>query len=114
LLRWVGDDSFMDVRAWIVTRGRAVLDRVIEDPDSLVEVAADQDNAFVESYGGLVYRAYKDATGQAPPRTAPAGAVDLTGVRVNLKDEQAVRAHFPRLIALRAAAHGSGDSPGAE
>jgi hypothetical protein len=99
LLGWVGDDSFGDVRDWLISHGRSTFERVVEDPDSLVDLDRDRDNAFVESYGGLTYRAYLAVTGTEPPRTPPSGQLDPVGTRTNLKDENAVRAAFPRLAA---------------
>jgi hypothetical protein len=63
---WVGDDSFRDVRAWIVSHGRSVVDRVVENPDSLADLAYDEDNAFEEGFDGIAYECYQDVAGHLP------------------------------------------------
>jgi hypothetical protein len=110
LLGWVGDDSFRDVRAWIATQGPDVLDRVAADPDSLVDLAGDSDNAFVEAFDSLVYDAYTTVTGEEPP--ARYGPTYPAGARTDLKDEDATRARFPRLSAWRAANTATEDAEG--
>lgn len=66
LLGWIGDDSFSDVQAWLISHGQATFERVVAEPDNLVELAWDQENAFVESYGGLIHKAHVAVTGEPP------------------------------------------------
>ena len=101
MLGWFGDDSFRDFRAWIITHGQAAVSRVIKDPDNLVDLAWDRENAFVESFDGLVYRAYLAVTGHEPPQDGPHALLDPTGECVDVRDEAAVRVLFPRLAAFR-------------
>lgn len=107
LLGWVGDDSFMDFRGWLISHGRTVFERVVADPDSIADLADDRDNALsedAEELGPIAgYEVYQEVAGQDPPRSQPQGRLDPTGERVDLKDELAVRARFPRLWELRRA-----------
>jgi hypothetical protein len=101
LLGWVGDDSFGDVRAWIISHGREATERVIADPDSLADLAGDHHNAFVEDFHSLAAEAYEDVAG-APPLvdTSVARAGGPIGERIDLKDPAAVTRRFPRLAAI--------------
>jgi Protein of unknown function (DUF4240) len=107
LLGWVGDDSFMDFRGWLISHGRIVFERVVADPDSLADLADDRDNALsvhAEQLGPIAgYEVYQEVTGQDPPRSESRGRLDPAGERVDLEDELAVRARFPRLWELRRA-----------
>jgi hypothetical protein len=98
LLGWVGDDSFRDVRAWIVSHGRSVVDMVVENPDSLAELAFDEDNAFEEGFDGIAYKTYQSVAGHLPEFERGSG--DPAGERTNLKDRAAVTTRFPRLAEL--------------
>ncbi len=102
LLGFVSDDFFSDVRAWLVSYGRATVDRVAVDPDSLVELADDAEalnNGDAELLSMLVWTAWsqlaEDSCTDLPPSEVP--SYGPTGVRVDLKDVGAVRLHFPRL-----------------
>jgi hypothetical protein len=101
LLGWVGDDSFRDVRAWIVTHGRDVVHRIAEDADNLADLAADQDQAFVEAFDGLIYENYRAVAGAYPPAEPAHEPIEPAGERTNLKDQAAVSGRFPRLATLR-------------
>jgi hypothetical protein len=104
LLGRFGDDSFLDVRAWIVTHGREQFERIVADPDALADLDEDRGNAFAESFGAIVYRAYVAATAaEPPPGPGPRGPYELTGERTDLDNEQLLATRFPRLAAIRAA-----------
>lgn len=102
LLGFVSDDFFSDVRAWIISHGRGVVDRIAADPDALVELASDVEalnTGDAEALGMLVWQMWEELTGDCggefPPSEAPSHGP--TGVRTDLKDVDAVRRHFPRL-----------------
>lgn len=103
LLGWVSDDFFGDVRAWIIGHGRRVVDRIVDDPDSLVELAGDTaalETGDAESLNMLVLSVWAELMGNygLPPSSLP--AYGPTGDRIDLKDGLLVRARFPRLAAL--------------
>jgi hypothetical protein len=57
LLGFVSDDFFDDVRAWIISHGRTTVDRVVADPETLVELADDidaTDTGDAERFGMLI------------------------------------------------------------
>jgi hypothetical protein len=100
LLGWVGDDSFRDVRAWIVSHGRSVVHQVVEDPDSLADLDEDRENAFVESFDGIDYKSYRAVAGHDPVYVPTVRMPDPAGERANLKDAAVVARRFPRLAEL--------------
>ncbi len=102
LLGFVSDDFFSDIRAWIVSHGRAAVDRIVADPDALVTLVGDRQTAesgAAEDLGMLVWSVWAELTGvdadEFPPSPVPSNGP--TGDRTDLKNQEAVRARFPRL-----------------
>lgn len=52
------DDGFIDFRSWLISQGRDVYMRVIQDPDSLAEVEIPKEGADFEAYGYVTINAY--------------------------------------------------------
>ncbi|GLY91336.1 DUF4240 domain-containing protein [Actinoallomurus iriomotensis] len=114
LMGWVIDDSFGDFRAWLISRGRASFEAVVENPDNLADLADEllvTQWAVAEQLDPIVrWVAYEAATGEFPPEhpvDAP-GQGRPRGERIDLADERAVREHFPRLRELRRPARHEG------
>ena len=62
------DDGFEYFRGWLISRGRAVYERALENPDSLAsEYDPEQDDYELESLLYVSQRAYEDVTGQDMP-----------------------------------------------
>jgi uncharacterized protein DUF4240 len=99
-LGWFGDDSFIDFRGWLVSRGRTVFEKVIADPDSLADDPEDRDGPFAEDWSALIHDVYEAKTGQLLPPPAVKGPIDPAGVRIDVNDPAAVARSFPRLAAL--------------
>jgi hypothetical protein len=102
LLGWVSDDFFDDVRAWIISHGRAAVDRVVAEPDSLVDLAFDRaavESGDAERLNMLLMSVWREISGDCDDEMPDSDydGNDPTGERTDLKDEQAVRARFPRL-----------------
>jgi hypothetical protein len=54
------DDSFMDFRAWLISKGEAAYDEALKNPDSLVDVVTEQDgDAQVESLNYAASQAWE-------------------------------------------------------
>ena len=77
----MSDDSFDYFRTWVVSRGRAVFEAAVQDPDSLASVEPDGDEDG-ESFGYVVHEVFEELTGDelhdllpdtehAPPRGEP-------------------------------------------
>ncbi len=58
------DDGFIDFRYALISRGRDVYERALEDPDSIV----DADVASNEDFGYIASDAYEELTGEEMPR----------------------------------------------
>jgi len=62
------DDGFEYFRGWLISRGRAVYERALEDPDSLAaEVDPEQDDYELESLLYASMRAYEEVAGEPMP-----------------------------------------------
>ena len=61
------DDSFDYFRAWLISKGRSVFERTIENPDSLIEFFSDIDNSDFPENEEILYAAldaYEEVTGK--------------------------------------------------
>jgi len=60
-----GDDGFMDFRGWLISQGKAVFDRTLRDPDSLVDVAhrGRAGMCFFPDIAFIASRLYEERTG---------------------------------------------------
>lgn len=52
------DDGFIDFRSWLISLGRDVYMRVLQDPDSLVDVDIPRAGADFEAYGYVAIEPY--------------------------------------------------------
>ncbi|GIF51970.1 uncharacterized protein DUF4240 [Asanoa ferruginea] len=93
----VDDEDFMLVQDWIVSHGRAVLERVKTDPDRLVELMADRHNARIDWFCGLPVEAHIARLGCPPAMDDRPGPAELAGAAIDLTDEREVRRCFPRI-----------------
>jgi len=103
LLGFVSDDFFGDVRGWIISHGREVVQSVAADADSLVELAHDVSGAnsdAVEDLGCLVDHLWEEFTGNEDVPESE-GEWNLAGQQIDLRDIAVVRSVFPRLVAFR-------------
>lgn len=104
LLGFVSDDFFSDVRAWIISHGRMVLEKVAADPDMLVDLASDVhsvNSAAAEELGDLVWHLWERLSGEDENLPEGRPSADLSGDRIDLKDWSVVRARFPQLTEFR-------------
>jgi hypothetical protein len=96
------DDGFEYFRGWLISRGRAVYEKALSDPDSLTTEFDPQCDAHeLESLLGITRRAYEHATGNEIPardRTFP----KIAGEQWNADDLDAM---LPRLTARFKAVH---------
>jgi hypothetical protein len=99
LLGTLDDDTFLAVQDWIVSHGRQTMQRIQDDPDSLVDVAADRHNARIDWFCGLPMDVHIAVTGAPCTVYGPPGPDTLAGTPVDLTDEIRARRCFPRLTA---------------
>jgi hypothetical protein len=88
------DDGFEYFRGWLISRGRAVYEKALANPDSLAtEYDPDCDCYELESLLYVGHRAYEDSTGKIMPerqRTFP----ELVGEQL---EEENLDEMFPQL-----------------
>lgn len=53
------DDSFIDFRSWLISRGNEVYMNAMRDPDSLAGVPLENEKINFEEFGSVAYHAYE-------------------------------------------------------
>jgi hypothetical protein len=61
------DDSFMDFRAWLISRGRAIYEAALRDADSLADEMNQTEDPEFELFGSIPNKTYRSMTGQNFP-----------------------------------------------
>lgn len=62
------DDGFIDFRAWLMSRGRAVTERAVADADSLADLGVEMDCASFEAFGYVMLDVFRARADGAFPR----------------------------------------------
>ncbi|WP_433183325.1 DUF4240 domain-containing protein [Actinoallomurus sp. CA-150999] len=103
LLGGCGDDTFGDFRAWLIAQGRAALEQVAAEPDSLADLTKSWTEATyraAEVMGYQVFSVYEEKTGSCDmPLTEwdlPRGPSGSSG---KIATRELAYAHYPRLAA---------------
>jgi hypothetical protein len=116
----MSDDSFMDFRAWLISRGRAVYETVLADPDALADAVPGLivgEGHSAELYGAVAAELYEDRCGESPPNdfercralveaSIPAAERALRDSPLATawwEDDDSLERLYPRLAALVAA-----------
>lgn len=89
-----GDDTFMDFRSALISRGRAAFEKALVDPDSLADEDLDEEQFFYEGYQYAVTEGVEQAAGRVVMKTPTPG--EPSG---EAWDEATVGERFPRLRA---------------
>jgi hypothetical protein len=96
------DDAFEDFRTWLIRHGHVVFERVLEDPDSLVELSWDEDEedfGEAESWGYQVYEEWDRRHDQPLHLAGELDHEEPAGDPFPEDDEAYNLQHFPRLSA---------------
>ena len=88
------DDSFMDFRYWLISRGKDLYTKILNDPDSLVEVA-DLDLRY-EEFCYAACKIFEVITGSEVPSAELSFEVDM-GEEWDPDDENEAMKRLPRL-----------------
>ncbi|MFI0778873.1 DUF4240 domain-containing protein [Streptomyces sp. NPDC021212] len=103
LLGGVSDDAFEAFRYWLIGQGRDVFEGALHDPDALAELLDDFDDQVdgdCEDLGFAADEAYEQLTGAVLPELELPGRPDEpAGATVDLEDDEALAARYPRLWA---------------
>jgi hypothetical protein len=99
---WVSTDAFQDFRSWLVSRGRAVYEASLADPDSLAETLEPGDDIEFEEFCYIAGRVWAEKTGRnrqemSGPSGPPSQSSGPDGP--NFANEEELRRRFPRLWA---------------
>lgn len=96
------DDSFSDFRSSLISRGRAVFERALSDPDSLADLGLTEEDACYEGYAYAVTDAEQAVLGDVGSRATPFPS-DPSGEQWDEDDDESLAARFPRLHAAYSA-----------
>lgn len=88
-----GDDSFVDFRASLISRGRSAFERALSDPDTLADEDFSESNWFYEGYQYAVTEGVEAVAGKRPRRQMPSRPSGAEW------QEDKVYALFPKLSA---------------
>jgi hypothetical protein len=107
------DDGFHYFRAWLISRGRAVYEAAVANPDSLAGLTdPDRDDYEFEDLWGVALRAYKDATGQDMPPVPFRWPAKPRGRRWDFDDHEQVARRLPKLTKVYLAEPGAAPDRG--
>lgn len=104
---YMSDDGFLDFRAWLISRGKAVYLAALKDPDSLAGLEIPKRTRF-ESYGYVAYDAYREICEDdvyAEMDANPLTKAQKADIRAEIEyfphevDAPHVRNHLPNLCA---------------
>jgi len=85
------DDGFTDFRSGLISRGRKVFESALSDPDSLVDVASEDDDAGYiphEEFAYVAAQVYEKKTGSEMPYEEIPYPSDPTGENWDFDDEE--------------------------
>jgi hypothetical protein len=101
LLGRVEEEDLDNIYDWVISHGRVLAARVLDDPDNLVDLAADVGSARADWFDEFMTEAHITVTGTWPLGFDPDGPDEMVGEHTDLADRDAVNKRFPRLAAFR-------------
>lgn len=93
------DDEFERFRGWLLTRGREAFERVVEDPDALVDFLPPGEKAECEQMLYVAALAHEAVTGDFPE--GPQFHMPNLGKGFDFDDANEMQTRYPRLWARR-------------
>ena len=95
------DDGFHYFRAWLISRGRAVYEAAVTDPDTLAgKTDPDRDDYEFEEFGYAAREVYEELTGEEMPPNRVSDPARPKGRRWDFDDDDAVARKLPKLAAV--------------
>lgn len=97
------DDGFEYFRAWLISRGRAVFEAAVANPDTLAaHIDPDDDDHEFEDFLYLPRTVYKETTGKnADYKTGVEFKKELDGEAWDFDDDAAISSRLPMLHRLK-------------
>jgi hypothetical protein len=99
IVGWYRDDEFFNMRSMAISRGRAVYERFLADPDSFVDLGLRTDDQLKSywAFAELVPKLYADRTGQDLPADHPTVVIPVLGPPIDDATYERLAAAYPRL-----------------
>lgn len=89
------DDGFYYFRAWLISQGREIYEKAVDNPESLTDVVRVGQQTQLELFLYVANDAYEKKTSEEEMPMSPRETVELKGMLP--QDERALWARFPRL-----------------
>jgi hypothetical protein len=96
------DDAFDGFRGWLIGKGREVFEKALENPDSLADLGAIDDDADWPLLFGAADEAYEERHGKpiAEAKGVEPVAFPEMGSSLDFDNEKAMRKRYPKLFAV--------------
>ena len=96
------DDGFIEFRYGLISRGRQVFEAALADPDTLADLANEEDDEGCianEAFGYVASEVYEEKTGSELPRGATSAPIDPVGEDWDFDDDDLCAQKLPKLWA---------------
>jgi hypothetical protein len=93
------DDGFMDFRYGLISKGRDIYEKALENPDALASLGPDIEIEN-ETFGYIAQEVYEEITGNEIPRKDYTGASDPLGEEWDFDDRDENSRHLPELTKI--------------
>jgi hypothetical protein len=95
------DDGFLDFRSCLISLGKELFFRVLEDPDALADIVGRPDTPYMQAEGFqyVASKVYEEKTGDEMPQGKAYRPAEPAGRRIDHDDEEVMRRHFPKIVA---------------
>ncbi|MCK5353817.1 MAG: DUF4240 domain-containing protein, partial [Methyloprofundus sp.] len=90
------DDSFIDFRYGLISKGKMIYESAIKDPDSLADFS-ERAEIQNESFAYIAQDLYKEMTGNVIPRIKFNGLGGPLGVEWDFDDVELTKKYLPKL-----------------
>jgi hypothetical protein len=95
-----GEQPFLDFRAWLISQGKEVYEKALDDPDTLSEVlestSREEEDARFEEFSYAALEAYEEKTGGQNPYIGK-GPFDSPRLKGERKGLETIPDRFPKL-----------------
>lgn len=93
------NDSFMDFRYGLISRGRAVFEAALKDPDTLASIVKKGEDLRNEAFASVAFKVYKRKTGTEMPDPDIRHPGEPSGEDWDPDNEELCARHLPKLWA---------------
>jgi hypothetical protein len=95
------DDGFIDYRACLISLGKDLFQRVLNDPDTIADLVDRPDVPYMQAEGFqyIAGRVYEEKTGKSMPLGESSGIDEPEGEKFDFDDEEVMSERFPKLLA---------------